>query len=130
MSKHTPGPWELSEAEYKEGFGTYRRVEQVEQFGDVVASVCIRHSVNHTLDACGDANARLIAAAPDLLEACQTFAEWLRREEEGFVKAGRDCSTPEGEAAWREWFYENLSICDLAQNQAHAAIAKATGEQT
>lgn len=67
--KHTPGPWELSEAEYKEGFGTYRRVEQVEQFGDVVGSVCIRHAVNHTLDACGEANARLIAAAPDLLSA-------------------------------------------------------------
>jgi hypothetical protein len=77
--KHTPGPWELSEAEYKEGFGTYRRVEQVEQFGDVVASVCIRHAVNHTLDACGDANARLIAAAPELLEALASLTAVARR---------------------------------------------------
>lgn len=61
------------------------------------------------------------------LEACQTFAEWLRREEEGFTRAGKDRSTPEGEAAWREWYYENLRICDLAQEQAAAAIAKATG---
>jgi hypothetical protein len=127
--KHTPGPWELSEAEYKEGFGTYRRVEQVEQFGDVVGSVCVRHAVNHTLDACGDANARLIAAAPDLLEACQTFAEWLRREDAGFDHKTHDRKTPEGEAAWRKWFYDNLCICDLAQDQARAAIVKATGEQ-
>jgi hypothetical protein len=129
MSKHTPGPWELSEAVYKEGFGTYRRVEQVQEFGDVVASVCIRHAVNHTLDACGDANSRLIAAAPDLLEACQTFAEWLRREDAGFDHKTHNRETPEGEAAWRKWFYENLRICDLAQTQASAAIAKATGQE-
>jgi hypothetical protein len=76
-----------------------------------------------------EANARLIAAAPELLEACQTFSEWLRREEEGWVSANKDRSTPEGEAAWREWFYENLRICNLAQDQVKAAIAKATGEQ-
>jgi hypothetical protein len=104
--KHTPGPWELSEAQYKEGFGTYRRVEQVEQFGDVVASVCIRHAVNHTLDACGDANARLIAAAPDLLEALEVIL--------------RDHMAVHG-------------VGDLEMQpalfQARAAITKATGEQ-
>jgi phage tail protein X len=104
--KHTPGPWELSEAEYKEGFGTYRRVEQVEQFGDVVGSVCMRHAVNHTLDACGDANARLIAAAPELLEALEVIL--------------RDHMAVHG-------------VGDLEMQpalfQARAAIAKATGEQ-
>jgi len=104
--KHTPGPWELSEAQYKEGFGTYRRVEQVEQFGDVVASVCIRHAVNHTLDACGDANARLIAAAPNLLEALEVIL--------------RDHMAVHG-------------VGDLEMQpalfQARAAITNATGEQ-
>ena len=76
------------------------------------------------------ANARLIAAAPDLLEACQTFSEWLRREDEGWVKQGHSRDTPEGEADWRQWFYENLRICGLAQEQARAAIAKATGEES
>lgn len=98
MSKHTPGPWELSEAVYKEGFGTYRRVEQVQEFGDVVASVCIRHAVNHTLDACGDANSRLIAAAPELLEA---------------LKEVLDC--------------DKTQTSFGAVMRARAAIAKATG---
>jgi hypothetical protein len=101
MSKHTPGPWELSEAQYKDGFGTYRRVEQVEQFGDVVASVCIRHAVNHTLNACGDANARLIAAAPELLEM--------------LVEAAN--------------FIQPYSVGQELLERIDAAIAKATGEQ-
>ena len=71
------------------------------------------------------ANARLIAAAPELLEACQTFAEWLRREDAGFPAETR-YNTPEGKAKWREWFDENIRICALAQEQARAAIAKAT----
>lgn len=74
------------------------------------------------------ANARLIAAAPELLEACQTFAEWLRREEEG-LPGGIVRGTPEGERQWRIWWEENLRICNLAQQQVRAAIAKATGEQ-
>lgn len=74
-------------------------------------------------------NARLIAAAPDLLEACETFAEWLGREESGFARAGNKRDTPEGERAWRDWYNENLRLCALAQEQARAAIARATGEQ-
>ena len=101
-TQHTPGPWQLSEYTWKDGSGTYRRVEQVEQFGDVVASVCIRHSANHTLDACGDANARLIAAAPDLLEALQLA---VRQNSHDMLMTG-----------------EELRKCE-------AAIAKATGEQ-
>ena len=66
------------------------------------------------------------AAAPELLEACQTFSEWLRREEAGFPAETR-FDTPDGEAKWREWYFENLRICDLAQALALAAIAKATG---
>ena len=111
--KHTPGPWELSEAQYKDGFGTYRRVEQVEQFGDVVASVCIRHAVNHTLDACGDANARLIASAPDLLEALVELSK-------SFVDTYFDDPRSDDEIDAHQVFWEN---------KARAAIAKATGEQ-
>jgi len=118
--KHTQGPWITK----RDGFST------------VYVEARIGGGWLQEVAACGptangseeqEANARLISAAPDLLEACQTFSEWLRREESGFVKAGNERDTPEGEAAWREWYSENLRICDLAQEQAYSAIAKATG---
>lgn len=73
-------------------------------------------------------NARLKQQRDELLAACNTFHEWLTREEAGFCKAGRDRSTPEGEAAWREWYDENLRLCSLAHEQVRAAIARAEGK--
>ena len=78
----------------------------------------------------GYANARLITAAPELLDACKTFAEWLRREDAGFDHATHNRDTKEGEAEWRKWYDKNLELCATAQEQARAAIAKATGENT
>lgn len=72
------------------------------------------------------AQLKLQQAAPELLEACETMAEWFRREHEGFPNAGEVRTTAQGEAAWRKWWEENLRLCDLAKNQANAAIDKAT----
>ena len=122
MSQHTPGPWKVGQ--YLGSPSSYCVHMDAEDKGrgiDVVEAVA-GISAEQRL-----ANARLIAAAPDLLQACQTFAEWLRREEDGFVAAGKTRDTPEGEAEWRSWFYENLHLCDLAQQQARDAISKATG---
>lgn len=74
--------------------------------------------------------ARLRAQRDELLAACQTFHEWLRREEEGFVKAGNSRDTPQGEAAWRAWYDENMRLCDLAQKQARDAIENTTKDTT
>jgi len=129
MSTHTPGPWTFSQgAEY----GDFRfYVAQADgapytpHYSDV--ATLIAETVNDERKSIQEANARLIAAAPDLLEACQTFAEWLRREDAGFDHKTHNRETPEGEAAWREWFYGNIAICGLAQDQVRAAIDKATG---
>ena len=113
MSGHTPGPWSV---------GTTLA-------DDKLAIIHDGDSVMAILTTCPPNmhDARLIAAAPDLLEACQTFAEWLRREDEG-LPAGIVRDTPEGEQQWRIWWDENLRICNLAQERARAAIARATGE--
>lgn len=120
--RFTPGQWEVLPLEHG---GTYLRIRGTRLGARFkIANV---HAPKDTFP--GDviesvANARLIAAAPDLLEACATFEEWLRREEAGFP--GRDFrNTPEGEAAWRVWYDENLRICALAQKQARAAISRA-----
>lgn len=61
--KHTPGPWSIGKSYTDE--------------------ICIRESKGHELQAiavCGSemlANANLIAAAPELLEACKAMAEYI-----------------------------------------------------
>lgn len=129
MSMHTPGPW------FHDCNGSIwrRNPDELYQNGGTVAGDRPLATVSkgwHHEGAEGypvEANARLIAAAPGLLEACQTFAEWLRREEEG-LPAGIERGTPDGERKWREWWNENLRVCALAQDQARAAIAKARCE--
>jgi hypothetical protein len=123
-TQHTPGPWladlEVYPVMVRSQSETWPLVDEIgNEEGRAGAFVC------NTGD--NKANARLIAAAPDLLEACQTFAEWLRREEEGFDHKTHNRETPEGEAAWKEWFWGNVSLIGLAQDQVRAAIAKAAG---
>lgn len=123
MSKHTDGPWLLVEKEQTRG--AHDTQPHLEYFhiqgpqGDLDPNLRIAGFMKR-----GDA--KLIAAAPELLEACMTMAEWFRREKAGF---GKDRSTAEGEAQWREWWDEQISLCDRSETQANAAIAKATDQK-
>ena len=96
MSKHTPGPWNVSE-----------------EFDGTSIKAGMFH-VTHTIQACGfhepdvdkavtQANARLIAAAPELLDALNAMLTHMGMDEDEWNK--------------------------VTFNQARAAIAKATGEQ-
>lgn len=130
-AKHTKGEWQAnapnpyadeSAREWRTHHWVVRTSYEPSNGGACGHQVCEISSMNTGTE---EADARLIAAAPDLLEACQTFAEWLRREDAGFPAETR-FNTPEGEVKWREWFDENMRVCALAQEQARAAIAKAT----
>lgn len=60
MSKHTPGPWEANNGEVtteREPGRSFRRIAAVQDYG------------LGSLKEVDDANARLIAAAPEMLEA-------------------------------------------------------------
>ncbi len=86
MSAHTPGPWTLAEG--RSGYQFWPLI----QHGGKDIAVCSRQ-VDET-----DANARLIAAAPDLYEA---------------LRAMIDCAGDDDARAYR------------AVTQAKAALAKA-----
>lgn len=90
MSKHTPGPWSVDEPHqvFASSVGEYVAITKVEDFETIPKDQC-------------EANARLIAAAPELLEA--------------LLQIIQDAKSPEVGA------YLNLKL-------ARAAIAKATGE--
>ena len=94
--KHTPGPWQWTQhfdptiSIYKDGFGTLARLY------DSAAGT-------------GKANARLIAAAPDLLEALKTLVPML----DEWHKEHPDCVGDKEPHAIKA---------------ARAAIAKATGK--
>jgi hypothetical protein len=102
MSKHTPGPWEAHNGEVttpREDGRSYRRIAAVQDYG--VGS----------LKEVDDANARLMAAAPDML------------------KALRECITDEASVAYKNNDTEKLRrrlryITKIVIQQ----IARATGE--
>lgn len=69
-TKHTPGPWG-----YWSGYNPYDKIEAqvTAEGGDIVIA-----SYNHLI-AEGESNAKLIAAAPDLLAAAQqTVDAWAK----------------------------------------------------
>jgi hypothetical protein len=68
--KHTPGPWKINRHGYESLYACHEFVE-----GDSGIGVCgIWHPESHREQ---DANARLIAAAPELLEALKQVVAWM-----------------------------------------------------
>jgi len=98
-NKHTPGPWIVSD-ETRENF-----VWILDENSDT--GVCMVHTDTDSKDE-SDANARLIAAAPELLEALESMLDYLKRQAK--------------ENSRREWALHNAHA-EFMRN----AIAKATG---
>ena len=100
MSKHTPGPWQL--------VNHYERIGDSEGTWQIWGSqrICFTESQNVGTDQ-EEANARLIAASPDLLE---NLKDMVRRFEGCLITNGTD----------RE-FARSATV------HARAAIAKAEG---
>lgn len=96
MSAHTPGPW------------IYRKVD--DKFAPIVQRGAEGgFSVHALTDSRADADARLIAAAPELLEALKLMVDWHAKRDEHNAFLPIESQEPEIQVAMR-------------------AIAKATGE--
>jgi len=98
MSKHTQGPWTALQVEH------YWQVSREHEYG--ATGIC---QVFHTDPAQMQANAALIAAAPDLLEALKGAFDWNQADIEGF-----DDITP------------SMEMLEARAEVIKAAIAKAT----
>lgn len=77
--KHTPGPW-VARAD-----GPANWVIRSVDYGDIVHRNCYP---NPKVDTTTEADARLIAAAPDLLEACMA-ARYDTHTPEGITEANK-----------------------------------------
>ena len=73
---HTPGPWKLSLNVHDEDHGEqeYLHIIAKKRMSDIGMIRLARHKPIRTTDL---ANARLIAAAPELLEQCKLFEKVL-----------------------------------------------------
>lgn len=106
MQKHTPGPWAIIDDVTDAAIG-YRAIVAIdgENFGETICNP----------SPMGEANARLIAAAPELLAALQSIAERLENLQKtiGWMEQERGNS-----GAWAG------PIVQAAEDTARAAIAK------
>ena len=100
-TKHTPGPWEIGDIE--DGWVEIdSRISNIHHLG--LAKVVWKMEDDEKTPRC-EANARLIAAAPEMLEALEFFVERFSPVEHELIFSKRH-----------------------ALQKARAAIAKATGE--
>lgn len=109
-TKHTPGPWIMA------GPYTYNGAPELYEIHWSADGECVAEIVH------GEADAQLIAAAPELLEALQ-----------GIISMEPD-SPMEG-CTWGDTDFENPAVVygynmclEEIQRKARAAIAKATGQ--
>jgi len=93
-AKFTPGPWKWDDTVWN-----YDPEQQSPWLVDENDDWVLRGGIK-----CNEANARLIAAAPELLEACKAFADYIS-----------------GPTSWTQ------DQEDALVTSVHSAIAKATG---
>lgn len=118
MKKITKGDWyasppvpyaDESTGERRKYCWTVHTSYSAKKGGMIGHQVCEISSMN-----CGteEADALLIAAAPELLEACKAMLEWDDREKDHAVD-----------------FNARMVLCEQAFTKARAAIQKASGER-
>jgi hypothetical protein len=119
LASHTPGPWKVQPLQYDQGgtiaicstpgCGIIATIPPMNEDDEPTAETAQR-------DPCDEANARLIAAAPELLEALEA-SEDLLRDIGTAAESGNPYSRAELESAINRVSTEN-----------QAAIRKAKGE--
>ena len=108
---HTPGPWEIEFDEYG-GYDCITKGWHVKSKNQPIVTVDNGDGPN------GEDNARLIAAAPDLLICCKNLVEQFHAYENGWL----------GDGAWRTRIGLPDDLRD-AEAAINAAEARAEGQK-
>jgi hypothetical protein len=112
MSGHTPGPWLQSHR--PNGTGMYN----TQVYTSDGQTICTLHWYPRPKDANGaigtyrEDNARLIAASPEMLEACEAHTAWA------WAEKNHSSST----------FNERLELCNYSNWLTQKALAKVQGK--
>lgn len=115
-SKHTPGPWRLDHAARGAGFSVVAASPKRAGGGNRICT-CRPASYSPEAHDEAEANARLIAAAPDLLEELKNLlAAYEQPDRQLCCHGGQDCGC------------RGATVHSQAQHYARAAIAKAEGK--
>ena len=137
-TKHTPGPWLYVKGDE----WSHSVVTNEGELPSGEPSYWTVASINKNREPQHEANAHLIAAAPDLLEACKNALDILMTDRQAFVDCNRlrdgrtDDPIAHGLVLVQEdaWITpedaEALRDYDRAIDIASASIAKATGSAT
>lgn len=111
QTTHTPGPWEIYQSTICTGDGKANEIAKITTYGVWMGD----GSPYGPRNPIGDANAHLIKAAPEMLEALEALAPILADEAENRGLAGSDMSDYQDEILG-------------ALGRVNAAIAKAKGQ--
>ena len=109
-TKHTPGPWTILS-------GTYENGKQFKVVGDESFYAMVGGDKQSMTSGETLANARLVAAAPDLLAALEKAHGLLSDLESDIHEAGKDCPN-----------LYNADFIPGVRNTLLAALAKAKGD--
>lgn len=127
-AKHTPGPWEVTSVSMNTGNVSVGHkasriviadVTNAASFGDMLSGAMKRGGGGFKQDDCHTqfANARLISAAPELLDALSNLLQVYSEPDRRLCCDGRDCGCM-GSTVYQE-----------AEHYARKAISKAEGRQ-
>lgn len=118
MNKHTPLPWSIRNWEKPNGGCTIENIELDAYIADVYA----QHHDDDIVDvAQGEANARLIATAPELLEAAEAVLDdAFHLGSDGFGDC-KECGA--------DMLNEPVKHTTCALGKLQAAITKAKGDE-
>lgn len=125
MIKHTPGPWGIEQTDDTNWIGFMRPHDPKKV--ELIVCTTSRESLTDEALARNDANARLIAAAPDLLEALKGLlddVQGLMSESKGVAGLHLNGDVADWASLDEGGRFERLSN----MSAAIAAISKVTGQ--